>query len=126
MILQSVNIENIPHPEFVYSQAILAEKLVFIAGQPGIDFNTGIVSGSFESQARQAFYNLSLVLEASGSKLDKIVKTTIWLTDASNFGQLNELYAEYFPNNPPARSTPIVGLPMPNLLISIEAIAIVE
>ncbi|HJN69261.1 MAG TPA: Rid family hydrolase, partial [Candidatus Marinimicrobia bacterium] len=73
----------------------------------------------------QAFQNLSLLLEASGSSMSKVVKTTVWLCDSNNFAKLNELYTKFFPNNPPARSTPVVGLPLRELHISIECIALI-
>ena len=114
----------LPHPPAVYSQAVRVANLLFVAGQPGVEFNTGKASDEFELQARQAFENLSTVLRAYGSRLENVVKTTVWLRDATSFDSLNRLYAEYFPKNAPARSTPIVALPKPNLQISIEAIAI--
>jgi len=117
---------NLPHPAFVYSQAVKAGNLVFVAGQSGTDFTTGKLADDFETQARQAFKNVAIVLNAAGSSMDKVVKTTIWLCNASNFDKLNELYAEFFPNNPPARSTPVVSLPKDVLQISIEVIAVVD
>jgi len=115
----------IPHPVMAYSQAVKVGDLLFIAGQPGIDFKSGLIANDFETQARQAFTNLSIVLQAAGSSLEKVAKTTIWLVDGSNFDCLNKLYAEYFPTNPPARSTPVVALPRPEFQLSIEAIATV-
>jgi len=117
---------NIPHPAMSYSQAVRVGNLVFVAGQPGINFESGFISADFETQARQAFDNLSAVLAAADSGLDKVAKTTIWLVDAANFDCLNRLYAEYFPTNPPSRSTPIVALPKKEFQISIEAIATVD
>ena len=106
-----------------YSQAVKVGDLLFIAGQPGLDFSSGLIADDFETQARQAFENLSMVLRAAGSSLEKVAKTTIWLVDASNFDSLNKLYAEYFPINPPVRSTPVVSLPKKEFQLSIEAIA---
>ena len=117
---------NIPHPAMSYSQAVRVGNLVFIAGQAGVNFKSGFISTDFEAQARQAFDNLSAVLDAADSGLDKVVKTTIWLVDAANFDCLNKLYAEYFPTNPPARSTPIVALPKKEFQLSIEAIATID
>ena len=110
---------------FLWESLYLRNHL-FIAGQPGIDFKSGLISTDFETQARQAFTNLSLVLQAAGSSLDKVAKTMIWLVDASNFGCLNKLYAECFPTNPPVRSTPIVALPKREFHLSIEAIATLD
>ncbi len=106
-----------------YSQAVGAQgELVFISGQPGIDWATGAAPVEFEAQARQAFENLFAVVAASGVAKTDIVKTTIFLTDVGQFETMNGLFADYFPDRRPARSAPIVQLPR-GLLISIEAIA---
>lgn len=119
----AVTSTTIPHPVMAYSQAVKVGDLLFIAGQPGLDFSSGLIADDFETQARQAFENLSMVLRAAGSSLEKVAKTTVWLVDASNFDSLNRLYAEYFPINPPVRSTPVVSLPKKEFQLSIEAIA---
>jgi 2-iminobutanoate/2-iminopropanoate deaminase len=107
-----------------YSQAVKVGDLVFTAGQPGIDPATGAVAGdTFELQARQAFANLRALLEDAGSGLDRVVKVTCFVADAGAFGTLNQLFTEYFPHDPPARSTPVVALPR-GLLFSIEAVAV--
>jgi 2-iminobutanoate/2-iminopropanoate deaminase len=108
-----------------YSQAVRAGDFLFVAGQAGLDPTTGAAGDSFEAQARQAFENLSTVLRAAGSSLQHVVKTTIFLADAAAFPAMNQLYGEYFPTNPPVRSTPIVQLPR-GLLISIECIAVLS
>lgn len=118
--------EGLPHPAFSYSQATKVGNLLFIAGQGGVNYSTGNISSDFETQARQAFENIKIVLTAAGSSMEQVAKTTVWLSDAANFDVLNKLYTEYFPVNPPARSTPVVKLPRENLLISIEAIAVIE
>lgn len=120
---QSVNTPNMPKALGPYSQAVQVDGLLFVSGQAGLNPSTGAVAGdNFEAQARQAFLNLSSVLQASGSGLQYVAKTTIFMANASDFARLNELYAEFFPANPPARSVPIVQLPK-GLLISIECIA---
>ena len=107
-----------------YSQVVRAGDFLFVSGQTGLDPATGNPAGpTFEQQARQAFVNLSTVLEAAGSSLAHVVKTTIFCADATAFTTLNDLYAEFFPNRPPARSAPIVQLPR-GLLVSIECIAV--
>jgi 2-iminobutanoate/2-iminopropanoate deaminase len=107
-----------------YSQVVRAGSLLFVSGQAGLDPATGAPAGdTFEAQARQAFQNLSTALEAAGSSLAHVVKTTIFCADAGAFATLNQLYAEFFPHNPPARSVPIVQLPR-GLLVSIECIAV--
>jgi 2-iminobutanoate/2-iminopropanoate deaminase len=102
------------------------DKTIYVSGQPGINPKTGKPAGdSFESQARQAIKNLQDTLEDSGANLGSVVKVTCFLTDADHFTKLNELFAEYFPESPPVRSTPIVQL-RPGLLFSIDAIAIAD
>jgi 2-iminobutanoate/2-iminopropanoate deaminase len=106
-----------------YSHAVRLGEVLYISGQTGIDPSAGAPpDGPFESEARQAFVNLGQVLAAAGSGLDRVAKVTVWLSDASNFPALNELFGEFFPSAPPARSAPIVSLPR-GLRISIEAIA---
>jgi 2-iminobutanoate/2-iminopropanoate deaminase len=106
-----------------YSPAVRAGDFVFVAGQPGIDPSTGSVPpGGFETEARQAFANLRTVVEAAGASLGQVVRTTVFLADASDFPAMNGLFAEFFPTDPPVRSTPIVGLPR-GLRISVDATA---
>jgi 2-iminobutanoate/2-iminopropanoate deaminase len=115
---------NIPKTKGPYSQVTRLDQMLFVSGQACTDPVTGeVIAGSFDVQARQAFENLSAALRAAGSGLEHVVKTTVFLCDPANFSALNKLYAEYFPSNPPARSTPIVKLPLEQLAISIEAIA---
>ena len=107
-----------------YSQAVRAAGLLFVAGQPGVLPSSGETAGSsFEVQARQAFENLDTVLRAGGSRLDLVVNTTVLVTDIDNFAELNRLFAEFFPNDPPARMVMQVPLPK-GLLISIGCVAV--
>jgi 2-iminobutanoate/2-iminopropanoate deaminase len=108
-----------------YSQAVRTGDLLFVSGQPGIDPQTGAVAGpDFAMQARQAFRNLQTVLEAGGSRLDLVVNTTVLVTEISNFPEINRLFAEFFPSDPPARMT--MQVPLPNgLLFSIGCVAAV-
>lgn len=109
-----------------YSQAVRSAGLLFVAGQPGLNPSSGEAAGSsFEAQARQAFNNLASVLRAGGSRLDLVVNTTVLVTDISNFAELNRLFAEFFPNDPPARMVMEVPLPK-GLLISIGCVAATE
>jgi 2-iminobutanoate/2-iminopropanoate deaminase len=106
-----------------YSQAVRAAGLLFVSGQPGVDPSTGEAVGpTFDVQARQAFKNLDTVLRAGRSRLDLVVNSTVLVTDVSNFAELNRLFAEFFPNNPPARMVMQVPLPK-GLLISIGCVA---
>ena len=110
----------------VYSQAVRVGNLLFVAGQGGLHPLTGEVAGdTFELQARQAFANLSALLEDAGSSLQRVVKVTCWVGDEAAYPTLNALFAEFFPTSPPARSAPAVALPR-KLLFSIEAIAAVD
>jgi 2-iminobutanoate/2-iminopropanoate deaminase len=107
-----------------YSHVVRAGDFLFVSGQAGIDPRTGQAAGpSFGEQARQALANLRAVLEAAGSGLPYVVKTTCFLVNTAAFAELNALYAEHFPDAPPVRSTLVVALPR-DLLFSIEAIAV--
>ena len=116
---------EMPTPYGHYSQVVKAGDLLFVSGQGGIDQATGELAGpGFEAQARQAFTNLATVLKVAGSAMEQVVKTTVFLADINEYAAMNTLYAEFFPNLPPARSTPVVALPK-GLLMSIECIAMV-
>lgn len=109
-----------------YSQGARVGDLLFVSGQVGLNPDTGEIAGSdFEAQARQAFENLRAVLAAANCGMDDVVKTTCWMADAESFPAFNALYGEFFPKEPPTRSTPIVALPK-GLLFSIECIAVVK
>lgn len=127
MALASEVIESARVPRIgPYSQAVRVGNLVFTAGQPGIEPSTGAVAGAgFEAQARQAFANLSAVLEDAGSSLSRVIKVTCFVADPNAFPVLNALFAEFFADAPPVRSTPLVQLPK-GLLFSIDAVAVVE
>ncbi len=107
-----------------YSQAVRAGGFVYVSGQPGVHPETGEEAGpSFSEQARQAFANLDAVLRAGGSQPELVVSTTVLVADQGFFPELNTLFAEFFPNEPPARMTMQVPLPR-GLLISIGCTAI--
>ena len=108
-----------------YSQAVIAGNLVFVSGTVGRDVATGEWPADIEAQAEQALRNLEAVLARAGCGLDDVVKTTVWLTDPSHGARIADAYARAFPAPPPARSAPVVsGFPIPEALISIEAIAV--
>jgi 2-iminobutanoate/2-iminopropanoate deaminase len=115
---------DLPRPYGAYSTAVRAGDFLFISGLAGIVPESGAKAGDeFDAQARQAFRNLQTCLTCAGSSMDDVVKVVTYLADAAQRGALNVLFGEYFPTDPPARSTPIVELPM-DLLLSIEATAI--
>jgi len=106
-----------------YSQAVRVGDLVFTAGQVALDPATGkLVEGGIEEQTRQVLQNLAAVLEAAGSSLDRVVKTTVFLKDMGDFAAMNAVYAEFFPTDPPARSTVEVSALALGALVEIEAI----
>ena len=108
-----------------YSQANASDSLLFTAGQlPLSPVDGNIVSKSIEEQTHQVLDNLKAVVEAGGSSLEKVVKTTVFLTDLNNFKTVNDVYAKYFGESLPARSTiQVAALPL-NSLVEIEAIAL--
>jgi 2-iminobutanoate/2-iminopropanoate deaminase len=109
-----------------YSHAVRAGGFVFVSGQPGIDPETGESAGpGFTEQGRQAFANLDAVLRAAGSRPELVVNTTVLVADQGSFAELNDLFAEFFPVDPPARMTMQVPLPR-GLLISIGCTAVTD
>ena len=122
---QNFNTAKAPRMSQVFPQAVIADKLIFLSGTPGLELNSGkVISDSFEDQARQCFQNIKIILEEAGSNMSKVVKTTIFMVTGNDFSIINKVYTEFFPENPPARSTPQV-MPFPaGILISIECIAL--
>ena len=120
-----VQTEKAPKAIGPYSQAIRTDGMVYTAGQIALDPSTGeLVAGGVEEQTRQVFKNLQNVLEAAGSSFGHVVKTTVFLKDMNDFPKMNAIYAEYFGENPPARSTvAVAGLPKGGL-IEIEVVAL--
>lgn len=107
-----------------YSQAIVAGGLIFSSGQLGLIPETGKLPVGIEAQTRQVLANLASVLEAAGSTMDQVVKTTIFLVDMNDFATVNAIYADAFSTVPPARSTvQVAALPLGGL-VEIEAIAL--
>jgi len=110
-----------------YSQAIRTEEVVYTAGQVGFDPETmEIVSGGVEAETRQVLINLSSVLEAADSGLKFVVKTTVFLKNMDDFPKMNSVYSEFFPENPPARSTVEVARLPKGALVEIECVALVD
>jgi len=108
-----------------YSQAIKAAGLVFVAGQVGITPGASeMVGDSIQEQTEQALQNLGAILEAAGSGLDRLVKTTVFLQNFDDFAGMNEVYAKHVGDQPPARSTVEVAKLPSGALVEIEAIAL--
>src|SRR5438132_9371532 len=107
-----------------YSQAIKASGLVFVAGQVGSTLDGEIPGDTIQKQTEQAIANLRAILEAAGSGLDKLVKTTVFLQRLDDFAGMNEVYAKHVGDHPPARSTVEVAKLPAGALVEIEAIAL--
>ena len=109
-----------------YSQAVKAGNVIYTSGQVSLDPKTGeLVTGDFASQARRVFENLRAVLEAGGAGFRNVTKATVFLTDLANFGALNLIYAEYFGDHKPARTTvQVAGLPK-GAQVEIDLVAVV-
>jgi 2-iminobutanoate/2-iminopropanoate deaminase len=108
-----------------YSVATKAGGFIFTAGQIGIDPVTAdLVAGGIETETRQVLLNLSNVLTVAGSTLQQVVKTTVFLRDMSDFSRMNAVYAEFFPHNPPARSTVQVAALPKGAVVEIEVVAL--
>lgn len=108
-----------------YSQGIAAGELVFVSGQIPVDPETGVMPGGIAAQAEQSLKNLRAVLEAAGSSLDGVMKTTCFLKDMGDFAAFNEVYARFFPaGEAPARSAVAAAALPKGALIEIEAIAL--
>ena len=104
--METISTENAPGAIGPYSQAITAGGMVFCSGQIPIDIETGqFISDDVAEQTEQVLKNLSAVLEAAGSGLDKVVKTGVFLADMDDFAAMNEVYGRYFSENKPARAT---------------------
>ena len=108
-----------------YSQAVVTKPFVFCSGQIGLDPHTNTLVEGIEKQTDQVLKNLSNVLKKSGSDLDKVLKTTVYLKDISHFAKMNEVYSKYFKEHKPARSTVEASNLPKGALIEIDAIAIV-
>ncbi len=124
---RAIKTDKAPQGIGVYSQAIIAGDLIFTSGQIGIDPKTSqLVEGGFEAQAEQVLRNLAAVLEAAGSDMSQVLKTTVFLADMDDFNKMNEIYRRHFKEDPPARSTVQVARLPRNARIEIEAIALVK
>ncbi len=122
---KTIHSEQAPRAIGPYSPGVQAGHLVFIAGQIGLVPATGnLIEGGIEAETRQAMSNIKAILEAAGTSLDRVVKTTVYLRDMADFNRMNAVYGESFPAEPPARSTiQAAGLPR-GAAVVIDAIAL--
>jgi 2-iminobutanoate/2-iminopropanoate deaminase len=119
-----ISTANAPAAIGPYSQAVRAGNLIFVSGQIPIDAGTGqLVRGDIGTQTQQVLENLAAILEAAGSSLAKVVKTTVYLRDLGEFGQMNEMYAKFFGENPPARATVQVARLPRDAAVEIDVVA---
>jgi 2-iminobutanoate/2-iminopropanoate deaminase len=122
---EAVSTSNAPKAIGPYSQAIKANGFVFISGQVAFDPATGnLISGGIQEQTEQVMKNLSAILEAAGSGWDKVVKTTVYLKNMSEFAQMNEVYGKFHKGTPPARSTVEVARLPRDVSVEIDVIAL--
>lgn len=123
--VQNFNSLRAPRMSDAFPHAVIANGVIYLSGTPGFDPATGqVISTDFEAQVRQVFKNIQVILEDAGSSLSKVVKTTVFMVMGNDFGVLNKVYKEFFPVNPPARSTPQV-MPFPaGILVSVECVAL--
>ncbi len=120
-----ISTERAPAAIGPYSQAIAAGNLVFLSGQLPIDPGTGeLIDGDIAAMTRQIFRNIETVLAAAGSTMSRVVKVTVFMADLNDFQAMNAAYAEFFPHDPPARSTVQVARLPRDARIEIEVVAL--
>jgi 2-iminobutanoate/2-iminopropanoate deaminase len=124
-VKEIIQTEHAPHAIGPYSQAVKANGLVFASGQIPTNPQTGqFVTGGIAEQTEQVLKNLAAVLEAAGSGLDQVVKTTVFLIDMQDFAAMNEVYGKFFKKDPPARATVEAARLPRDARVEIEAIAL--
>ena len=122
-----VSTEKAPAAIGPYSQAIRSGAFVFVSGQIPLDPATGlVVQGDIQKQTEQVLRNLAAILEAAGSSLERVLKTTVFLRDLEDFAKMNEVYARSFPNQPPARATVQVSRLPRDVMVEIDLVAEVD
>lgn len=121
---QVINTSNAPAAIGPYSQAIEVNGMVYTSGQIPVNPATGEIADSIEGQARQVMENVKNLLEAAGTSMGNVVKTTVFIKDMNDFGKINEIYAEYFEGACPARSCVEVARLPKDVLMEMEAVAV--
>lgn len=125
MARTTVHTDNAPAAVGPYSQGVIANGFVYTAGQGGVIPGTKQLAGDdIESQTRQTLENIRAILQAAGTDMTNVIKVNVYLQDMNDFAAMNAVYAEFFPNDPPARTTvQVARLPL-DLRVEIEAIAL--
>jgi len=125
--IRCVDVPGYPVPHSPYAHAVIANGFVFVSGQipvrPG-GGPTEIVGETMQEQTRQALRNVETILQAAGSSLDRVVKVTVLLARPDLYQEMNEAYAEFFPDAKPARSMVRFGADIPGVLVAMEAVAL--
>ncbi len=121
---QVISTSNAPAAIGPYSQAIEVNGMVYTSGQIPVNPATGEIADSIEGQARQVMENVKNLLEAAGTSMRNVVKTTVFIKDMNDFGKINEIYAEYFEGACPARSCVEVARLPKDVLMEMEAVAV--
>ncbi len=123
MTMKEVKTNNAPAAIGPYSQAIISGNTVFASGQIPVNPSNGEIPEGVEAQANQAFTNVKNLLEAAGTSIEKVIKTTVFIQNMDDFGKINEIYASYFTEPFPARSCVEVAKLPKGVLLEVEAIA---
>jgi len=122
-----ISTERAPKAMGAYSQAVLSKGFAFLSGQIALDPATGqLVGGDITQQTRRVLENLKAILDACGCSLADVVKTTVYIKDMGEFARMNEIYATYFPENPPARATVEVARLPRDVQVEIDCVAAVD
>lgn len=122
-----IDINSAPKAIGPYSQAIMIDKWLFVSGQIPIDPTTNeLIKGDITKQTERVLENIKAIVESVGGKLNNIVKTTIYLKDMTEFSTMNEVYGQYFPNDPPARATVEVSRLPKDVSVEIDALAFIN
>jgi 2-iminobutanoate/2-iminopropanoate deaminase len=121
---KTVMAEKGPKPAGPYSHAVVANGFVFISGQGPVDPETNTMPDAFADQVRQTLRNVQTILEAAGTSLDNVVKVNAYVTDLTRFQEFNEVYGEFFQQDPPARTT--VGASLLGFLVEVDCVASIE
>jgi len=125
MTREIVATEKAPSAIGPYSQAVKTKDMVYVSGQLAIDPASGdLVTGDIRKETRQALMNLKQILMAAGSGLERVVKTTLYISNMDDFGSINEVYGEFFDNAPPARACVQVARLPKNANVEVEAVAL--
>ncbi|WP_040224493.1 RidA family protein [Bhargavaea cecembensis] len=122
--MKVISTEKAPAAIGPYSQGIVTGGIVYTSGQIPLTPEGSLIDGSVEEQTHQVFKNLSAVLEAGGSSLDRVVKATVFIADMNDFGTINDIYASYFGDHKPARSCVEVARLPKDVKVEIEAVAL--